>query len=206
MNQKNNNKDEPLVNTVYVSKSTEQYEYETVPGGMYLAGLVKIKNTTIEREIQGVKTAKPGFRLTFRLKEHPACFVGLQVTATTSEKGRFTPLLKKMTGGSFPKDPTPEHCFNTLTGFLGGWFDVMIDKVEFKGKDRNFVIDDVVLPTKQAVGLGNAVDYFKALPPPIAKPSQQSLIVDPASPAVEAVNPGYDGGHDLQGTEDDVPW
>lgn len=136
--------------------------YEMLPEGDHLMGLVLIKNKEMTNSKTGEKY--PGFQLSFRSKDNPKAWVNRKFKASTFEKSAMFTLLKVMTKGKVKKDISRDEIFAAMLSCLGHWYDVTVEHNPWKDTIFVNVSGDLVIPNLSAdKELGDAVKYFTAL-------------------------------------------
>lgn len=119
---------EPRVVKNTFHKGNADFEYETPPKGKGVYGLVTIKNTV--RLTQWGE--KDSYRLVFRLKDNPNCFLTYEQTASLSERSNLGKALKRMTGAfeSF-NELSPLQAYDLLMGSVNKWYEVNVRHVKW---------------------------------------------------------------------------
>lgn len=154
------------IRNVLKRASGGEYDYESLDDGMYLMGMVGLKESTKKNYFTGETT--PSYQLTFRCKDNPKAFVNANLPASVHKKSNLFKVLQLMSGGKFkclPDEPggDPDEAFGILTKGVGKWFNVMVSKTDKgDGKVFNNISNCSVIPAKDANDeFGDCNEWFK---------------------------------------------
>lgn len=134
-------------------KAMEGGDYETLDDGMYLMGLIAVKECMKKNYFTGEE--EESYRLVFRSKDNPKAFVNHTVKASVHQKAKLFSALVLMSGGKYKKLPDvpggdPEEGFRILMASVGKWFNVMISRTDKGEASYNNVVNNSIIPAPEA--------------------------------------------------------
>lgn len=157
----------PLRNTCKVIEGgDDDRDFIPCPAGQQSLGLLKIKNTVIDKGF-GIKD---GFRFVLRSKEHPEAFVCVETSAAIGHNSHLYKLVFGMSGGQLSSEIAHDHdhFFNYMQQFKDRWFLATVTQREWTSPEGKVIIfTDVanksLMPHPDGLKWGPASGYFKKL-------------------------------------------
>lgn len=164
-------------------KGRDDMPYETLPGGMHVMGLVKIKQA--ERKSYDSEELEPVYRLVFRAREKPAAFVNLDCRPFIAEKSNLWKTILGMSGYKANYEDTDDTHFRTLNAFVGKWFMVPVQVKPWTNKQGQVIYFNKVagagsvLPWQDAAAVEDCNAYFEKKTGISAPKREQQISIQP---------------------------
>lgn len=196
-------KNQEPVRNVFTRRERD-FDYETAPVGTNVYGLTKIKNVIIESTYGSAPSERPGYQLTFRMKDNPNAFVVYKQTAGLGDRSNLGKALKRMCKLTCNlKDLDPEQAYKHLMSCENKWFEVTVKHNPWKTAEGETIIfakvDDNDIRPVDLPGVPTPDVFFNG-----AGAKSNPVRSDPAWVIKKEVPPPEIVPAKLE--DDDIPW